>query len=67
MEDAPGAESLSEFRIRGIILIFRLLFRVEMIEVAKKFIEAMQSREILVLIAEVILAELAGRVNQWFQ
>ena len=40
----------------------RVFHRVEVIEVAEEFVEAMHGRQKLVLVAEVVLAELAGGV-----
>ena len=45
----------------------RVFHRVEVIEVAEEFVEAMHRRQKLVLVAEVVLAELAGGVAHSFQ
>ena len=45
-----------------VIELLRLLFGVEVVEVAEELVEAVHGRQILVQIAEVVLAELAGRV-----
>ena len=44
-------------RVRGV------LHRVEVIQVAEEFVEAVDGRQELVEIAEVVLAELAGGVS----
>ena len=40
----------------------RLLFRVEVVEVAEELVEAVVGRQVLIAVAEVVIAELAGRV-----
>ena len=51
----------------GVVELFGFLFRVEVIEVAVELIEAVHRRQVLVLVAEVVLAELAGSVAEWFE
>jgi hypothetical protein len=46
------------------IRTFGLFFGIEMIEVAEELVEAMIGRQILVPIAEVVLAELGGRIAE---
>ena len=43
---------------------FRLLFGVEVVEVAEELVEAVLGRQILVAVAEMVLAELAGGVAE---
>ncbi len=45
-----------------IVLLFGVLFGVEVVQVAEEFVEAVHRRQVLVAIAEVILAELSGGV-----
>ena len=52
--------------ILRIVGIFRLLFGVEVIEVAEELVEAMHCRQMLVAVAEVVLAELSGGVAEGF-
>ena len=48
--------------ILRVVGILRLLLRIEVVEVAEEFVEAMHRRQVLVAVAEMILAELASRV-----
>jgi hypothetical protein len=61
------SEPLAEVRILRIVRIFGLLFGVEVIEVAEELVEAVHGRQVLVAIAKVVLAELAGGVSLIFQ
>ena len=65
--DAARPEAFLEGRVLGIVGIFRLLFRIEVVEVAEELVEAVRGRQELVLVAQVVLAELAGRVAQRLQ
>ena len=51
--------SLSVLRIVGVERVFH---RVEVIEVAPELVEAVHRRQVFVAVAEVVLAELAGRI-----
>ena len=65
MHDAARSERLLEVRevlFVGIVVLFRLLLGVEVVEVAVKLVEAMIGRQHRVQVAEMVLAELAGRV-----
>ena len=64
MQHAPRPELLLELRILRIVGILGLLFGVEVIEVAEEFVEAVHRRQEFVLVAEMVLAELAGGVAQ---
>jgi hypothetical protein len=64
VDDPARAESLEEGRIIRIVLVFRLLVGVEMVEVAKELIEAVGGRQVLIAVAEVVLAELPGGVTK---
>jgi hypothetical protein len=44
--------------------IFWILFWVEVMQVAQEFVETVDRRETLVLVAQVILAELTSRVAE---
>ena len=46
---------------------FRLFFGVQMVEIAKELVEAMDGGQILVAVAQMVLAELAGRIAQRLQ
>ena len=70
----PSADALStprgELRLEnvgivlGIVRPFRLLLGIEVIEVAEEFVEAVLGRQILVAIAEMVLAELPGCIAE---
>src|SRR5262249_46615428 len=65
VQHAARTEALAELRevlSRRVIGELRLLFRVEVIEVAEELVEAVDRWQELVAVAEVVLAELAGRV-----
>src|SRR5262249_51754788 len=48
-----------ELRVTGIVPQLRFLLSVEVVEVAEELVKAVDRRQVLVLVAEVILAELA--------
>jgi hypothetical protein len=62
MQDAARPELCLESRVLRIIGVLRVLFRVQVVQVAIEFIEAMDGWQPFVLVAQVILAELAGRI-----
>src|SRR5215475_12514539 len=67
---ATRAIVLAEIRkvlLRRIIAQLRLLLGVQVIEVAKELVEAMLRWQVLVAVAEVILAELAGGIAEGFE
>ena len=64
VKNASGPEPLFELRILWIVGQFRLFFGVQVIEIAKEFVEPVHGRQELIAIAEVVLAELAGRVAE---
>ncbi len=54
--------TVGEHHVAGIVFVLRLLFRIQVIQVAEELVEAVVRRQMLVLVAQVILAELARRV-----
>ena len=67
VQHAARAELLAELRevLRGrVVRQLRLLFGVQVVEVAEELVEAVHRRQILVAVAQVVLAELPGRVAQ---
>ena len=62
VEHAARAELLLELRVLRIVGVLGLLLGVQVVEVAEELVEAVDRRDELVAVAEVILAELAGRV-----
>ena len=61
-DDAARAVLLTEFGILRIEIAFRLLFGVEMIEIAEELVEAVLGGQMFVAVAEMVLAELAGGI-----
>ena len=47
-----------------VVAVFRLLLSVEVVEIAEEFVEAVVGRREFVLVAEMVLAELAGHVAE---
>ena len=62
MQHAAGAEFLTERRILRVVEVLRLFLRIQVIEVAEEFIKAVHRRQVLVAVALMVLAELAGGV-----
>ena len=62
LDDAARAELFPEFRVLRIVAVFGLLLRVEVIEVAHELVEAVVGRQVLVAVALVVFAELAGGI-----
>ena len=63
-EHAARPEHLAELRVLRVIEELRLLLGVEVVQVAEELIEAVNGGQILVAVAEVVLAELAGGVAE---
>src|SRR4029434_292428 len=67
VQHTPRAEVLLEVRkvfFRRIVAQLRLLLSVQVVEVAKKLVEAMHGRQVFVLVAKVVLAELASGITK---
>ena len=62
-----GPNMLAEFGVPRIVERLRLLLGVEVVKVAEELVEAVHGRQIFVLVAEVVLAELARRVAKGFE
>jgi hypothetical protein len=62
LHHAPGPEPLLELGVLRVVLVLRLLLRVQVVEVPEELVEAVVRRQVLVAVAEVVLAELAGGV-----
>ena len=58
-EFLPEGRAVGRYEFTGIVLMLRLLFGVQVIEIAVELVEAMVRRQMLVTIAQVVLAELA--------
>ena len=59
---ARKTEAQLELRALRVVGVLRLILRVEVIEVAEKLVEAMNGRQELIAVAEMILAELSGHI-----
>ena len=57
-----GPYFLLELRVLRVVVGLGLLLGVEVVEVAEELVEAVHRRQVLVAVAEVVLAELAGDV-----
>ena len=62
VDNAPGAKTLAEGRVFGVIGMLRLVFGVQVIQIAVELVETMVGRQVLILVAQVIFAKLAGGV-----
>ena len=67
LQHAARTELLPELRILRIVGVLRLLLGVEVIEIAEELVEAVHRRQMLVAVAEMVLAELAGGVAEILQ
>ena len=59
--------AVGQYPVTRVVFVLRLFFGVQVIQVAEEFVEAVHGRQVLVAIALVVLAELAGRVSLPFQ
>ncbi len=62
MDHAAGAEALAQRRILEVVLVLGLVLGVQVVERALEFLEAVRGRQVLVEVAQVVLAELPGHV-----
>ena len=67
VEDPTRPEFLAEFGVLRIIGKFRLFLGIQMIEVAVELVETVGSGQKFILVAQVIFAELSGRIALGFQ
>ena len=67
MQHAARTEHFFKFGILGVIRQFRFFFGIQMVEVAKKLIEAVYGRQKFVAVAEMVLAKLTRRVPLRFE
>src|SRR5262249_48376843 len=58
-----GATEVRKILLRGIVVHLRLFLGIEMIEIAEELVEAVVGRQHVVEIAEVVFAELPGRIT----
>ena len=62
LDDAARTVLLAEGRILRVVVALGLLLRVQMVEIAEELVKTVVGRQVLVLVAEVVLAELARHV-----
>ena len=70
VDDAARQQRLAQqrrFLLGGIVRVLGFLLGVEVVQVAEELVEPVRGRQVLVQVAEVVLAELAGRVPQWLE
>ena len=59
-----GPNFFLNFGILGVVLIFRFLLSIQVIEVTKELIEAVVRGQEFILVAKMVLPELSGRVPE---
>ncbi len=64
MNHAARTELLAEFGVLRVVLVFRLLLGVQVVEVAEELVEAVVGGQELILVAQVVLAELARGIAE---
>jgi hypothetical protein len=64
MNDAPRPEAFAELRILWVVRVFRLLFGIQVVEVAEELIEAVVGGQKLVLITQMVLPKLPGCITE---
>jgi hypothetical protein len=60
---SPGAELLAELRVLRIVVALRLLLGVQVVEVAEELVEAVIGRQVLIPVAQVVLAKLPAGIT----
>ena len=64
MDDAAGPEALAERRVLRVVLVLGLFLGVEVVEIAEELVEPVVGGQVLVAVAQVVLAELRRRVAE---
>ena len=59
--------AVGHFHLAGVILVFRFLFRVQVVEVTEKLIKTVHGGQMFIAIPLMVLAELSGGVTLTFQ
>ena len=67
MQHAAWAKLLPELGVFRVVAQLRLFLGIEVIEVAEKLVEAVRSGQVLIAVAEMVLAELAGGITERLQ
>ena len=61
-KDAARTEAQLELRVLRIVGVLGLVFGIQVVEIAEELIEAVNRRQKLVAVAEMVLAELSGHI-----
>ena len=64
VDDATRSVVALEVRVVGIVLVLRLLLGVQVVEVPEELVESVGGRQVLVAVAEVVLAELPAAIAE---
>ena len=64
VDDTSGTESIAELRILRIVRVLRFILSAEVVQVAVELVKPMVRREVLILVTEVVLAELSCSVTK---
>src|SRR5688500_14775802 len=68
MQNTARLEKLLERRmVSRIVNLFRLLFGIEVIEVAVEFVETVKGWQIFVTVPQMVFANLGGHVTLWLE
>src|SRR4051812_18980221 len=67
VDDAARPKLTPEFRVARIVVRVRLFLRVEVVKVTKELVKAVHGRKMLVAIAKMVLAKLAGGIAERLQ
>ena len=67
IQQTARAKRIQKFRVLRIVIVFGLFFSIQVIEVAVELIKAVDRRQKLVAIAQVVLADLCCRVTHRFE
>ena len=67
LHDAARTELRPERRVLRIVRVLRLILGIQVIEIAKELIEAVNGRQEFVAVAEMIFAELSGGIAGRFE
>ena len=63
MDHPARAKPFLKLRVFRVVLVFGLLLCIEVVKIAEELVESMVGRQMLVLVTEVVLAELTGGVS----
>jgi hypothetical protein len=64
MQYAARSKLFTELRVLGIVGVLRFFFGIEVIEVAKKFVESVNARKKFIPVAEMVFTKLTGGISK---